>query len=105
MVGVIDDLAPTTPRASWLSQNQPNPFNPGTRIEFEMPRTQDVRVEVHTVDGKRIRTLYHGELAAGRHELDWNGRDDHGRLLPSGVYLYRLKTDDHEESRRMTLIR
>jgi len=105
VTSVNDDPGSDTPRASLLDQNQPNPFNPSTRIAFDLPRSQRVQLEVHTVDGKRVSTLVDRELAAGRHELDWNGRDDRGRLLPSGVYLYRLVTTDREETRRMTLVR
>ncbi|MBD3221280.1 T9SS type A sorting domain-containing protein, partial [bacterium] len=88
-----------------LDQNRPNPFNPSTAIRFDLPREQRVEVTVYTIDGKRVATLHDGFLGEGRHEMVWGGRDDRGRPQASGVYLYRLKTDDGMESRRMTLVR
>lgn len=92
-------------RGSLLDQNRPNPFNPSTTIAFDLPRPQRVQVSVYTVDGKRVATLRDGTLAAGRHEITWNGRDAKGRPQASGVYLYRLETAQGVESRRMTLVR
>lgn len=105
IVGINDDQASKPPSVSLLDQNRPNPFNPATRISFDLPRAQHATLDIYSVDGLRLRTLVQGELIAGRHDMDWDGRDDRGRTLPSGVYLYRLKTEDREESHRMTLIR
>jgi hypothetical protein len=89
VVGVSDNHA-SPPHVSLLEQNLPNPFNPSTRISFDLPQEQHVKLDVLSVDGRRIRTLIARPLQTGRHEIDWDGRDDSNRQLPSGIYLYRL---------------
>ena len=70
----------------------PNPFNPKTTIRFELPRSGHARLSVHALDGRLVARLQDGLLDAGRHRVVWRGRDDAGRALPSGTYLYRLQT-------------
>ena len=67
----------------------PNPFNPRTTVAFEMPRDAHVTVTVHDLQGRLMRTLHTGDLSAGPHAISWNGDDDDGRPLASGVYLVR----------------
>lgn len=88
-----------------LEQNYPNPFNPETRIAFRLPEDADVRLEIYTVLGQRIRSLTAGYRQAGTHEIVWNGRDDAGRQVASGMYLYRLQAGEHSAVRRMLLLR
>jgi hypothetical protein len=89
-----------------LGQNYPNPFNPKTTIPFAVPAIADVRLEVFDVIGQRVAVLWDGELGAGEHRLDWDGRDEKGRMLGSGVYLYRLQLPQGEiEIKRMLLVR
>ena len=78
------------PRLLTLLGNRPNPFNPSTSIGFVLDRGADVRVEVYDLRGRRVRTLADGPLAAGAHDVRWDGRDDAGRAAVSGVYLYRV---------------
>jgi|GEM_PF-2867492 len=85
--------------------NQPNPFNPGTMIRFELASAQPVRLRVHALDGADLGTLIDRPLAAGGHQVFWNGRDARGRDLPSGVYLYRLEAGSEIQSGQMTLVR
>ena len=101
------DIAETTPeRAPLLAQNHPNPFNPTTRIAFDLPRSAVAGLRIFDVEGRLVRTLHAGQrFEAGRHELQWNGRDDAGRALPSGVYLCRLDADGFTQTRRMTLLK
>lgn len=85
---------------------QPNPFNPSTRIVFEVPEAVPVRLAVHDAGGRLIRVLCDGQIAAaGRHEATWLGRDDDGRPQPSGVYLVRLEAAGVVSSARVTLVR
>ncbi|MBN2172331.1 MAG: hypothetical protein JW819_13510 [Candidatus Krumholzibacteriota bacterium] len=95
----------SAPAALALLVNAPNPFNPGTRIVFELPAPGPTRLEVITCAGRRVAVLVDGVLPAGRHERTWQGRDDAGRLLPSGVYLYRLEAGDQVLTRKMTLLK
>jgi len=96
-------IAPTQPRL--LGRNAPNPFNPGTRIEFELPSAADIALEIYNVKGERVATLLDGVTPAGRHHVAWNGRDDAGQEQASGVYLSRLTVGDRVETRRMSLVR
>jgi hypothetical protein len=89
-----------------LAQNVPNPFNPVTRIAFDLPGTRVVSLRVYDVAGRLVRTLRSEEtLPAGRHEAVWDGRDDGGRRSASGTYFYRLVTGRHSSTKRMTLLK
>ncbi len=94
---------PDVPRL--LGQNAPNPFNPGTKIAFELPHDAHIELGIYDVQGKHVATLFDGLQRAGRHEVTWNGRDDAGQPQASGVYLYRLQAGDRVETQRMTLVR
>ncbi len=88
-----------------VGPNMPNPFNASTEFLLELPEGGDVRVEVFDLLGKRVTTLIDGQMDAGWHRVVWKGRDDAGRELPSGVYLYRVIAGDFCETRKMTLIK
>ncbi len=98
----VDDALPT---AVVLGQNHPNPFNPRTTIRFALPRAQDVTLQVFDVQGKLVRTLIDGPQTAGAHEAVWEGQDDRGGQVPSGTYLYRLRSEGGEETRKMLLLK
>lgn len=83
----------------------PNPFNPRTEVSFELPSRMSLRVSVHDVAGRTVAILQEGELEAGHHALDWNGRDRCGRELPSGTYVVQMRGAGLSESRRVTLIK
>jgi hypothetical protein len=90
--------------ATRLLPAHPNPFNPATTLTFDLARAGRVDLSVHDVAGRRVRTLVDGEaFAPGRHERAWEGRDDAGRPLPSGVYLARLSGATGASSRRLVL--
>jgi hypothetical protein len=97
--------AETQPGAIVLHQNVPNPFNPTTLIRFELPARARVRLHVYDVGGRLVRTLVDGELQQGLQEIPWNGRDDRGVNVASGVYFYRLETPRAVVSRKMVLLR
>lgn len=97
---------PITPVADRLFQNEPNPFNPSTTITYELSAPSPVTLEVFDLAGRRIATLRDDVIETpGRHTVMWPGCDDRGRAVPSGLYCYRLTTDDHHETRKMALIR
>jgi len=87
-----------------LAQNFPNPFNPETLISFDLRQQTSTRLEVYNVLGQRIRVLVDSPLAAGNHQVRWNGTDDFGQVVSSGVYVYRLTTANRSESRKMLLL-
>ncbi len=101
----IDDPAAGAPAPFALAQNQPNPFNPSTAIGFSLPAAGDVSLLVFDVSGRLLRTLAHGRHAAGTHAVSWDGRDDRGQAVPSGLYLYRLSANGTTTTRRMTLLK
>jgi hypothetical protein len=88
-----------------LLQNYPNPFNPETRIEFSLPRSGEVTIEIYNVLGQKVKTLVNERLSAGKKTVTWDGTDDSGALVSSGVYLYRIKAEDFVEAKKMLLLR
>ncbi|HKK69874.1 MAG TPA: choice-of-anchor V domain-containing protein [Candidatus Krumholzibacteria bacterium] len=95
--------APPAVADARLLTNVPNPFNPSTQIRFELDRGESVRLEIVDLRGRRVRTLVDGPRTPGRHEVTWNGRDDAGAPVASGVYRTRLIVGGDVLSRSMTL--
>jgi hypothetical protein len=93
------------PRHFTLHTNVPNPFNPQTRIAFEVPSRSHVRLAIYDVHGTLVRVLVDTVLDPGRHERDWDGRDAHGMQVASGVYLDRLESAGQSATRRMLVVR
>ena len=93
------------PDGPQLQQNAPNPFNSETVISWFLLRPGPARVEVFALTGQRVAVLQQGSKKAGVHRVHWDGRDDRGRSLASGVYLYRLVTDERVQTRKLTLLR
>lgn len=87
-----------------LHQNYPNPFNPETVILYELPQMSQVEVAIFNLLGERIRTLANQRQIAGQHRLHWDGRNEFGMSVPSGVYLYRLRAGDFVQTRKMVLM-
>ena len=92
------------PVAFRLDQNYPNPFNPGTVVSYQLARDVPVRLDIYNSVGQRVRTLVDAWKTAGSHATVWDGRDDSGASLASGVYIYRLEAGDFSDSRKMVLI-
>ncbi len=88
-----------------LYQNYPNPFNPTTVIRFMIPNASFASLDIYTSTGQKVRTLVHRELSRGEHSFVWDGRDDQGILLPTGVYSYQLRTLDFKESKMLIYIK
>ena len=91
------------PMAATLFQNHPNPFNPSTTISYELAAPGWVDLQIYDVAGRLVRTLFSGAEEAGRQEKVWAGRNNQGRSVASGVYFYRLRTEDEVQTRRMLL--
>jgi hypothetical protein len=102
---VVDAVDDRLPAATRLVGNAPNPFNPMTVIAFELAHAGPVQLDVFDVRGQRLRRLVSAPLAAGRHELAWDGRDGSGRALASGVYFARLQAAGATHLHKMTLVR
>ena len=93
------------PEGPQLQQNMPNPFNSQTVISYFLLAPGPARLEVYGVTGQRVVVLQQGPQPAGLHRLHWDGRDGEGRLLASGIYLYRLGTMDGALTRKLVLLR
>lgn len=99
------ELAPSESAVALLHAARPNPFGPRTEIGYFLKADMFAEVAVYDVAGRRVRTLVSGPAAAGEHETSWDGRDELGKQVASGVYLYSLRAGDVVETRRMVLVR
>ena len=102
MTGVLDGTVPT--RTALLGA-VPNPFNPSTRLSFEMGETDHAQLKVYDAAGRLVATLVDEIRDAGQHAVVWDGRDALGRMSSAGVYLYRLEVGGYSESKRIVLIK
>jgi len=91
--------------AAFSLGNWPNPFNPVTTIAFSLPAAAKARLDVYNVKGQRVTTLVNEPLAAGLHQVVWNGRDANNRAVSSGVYFYRLRAGKYDRTRKMLLLK
>jgi len=91
------------PNKMSLSQNYPNPFNPETQINFAVPNFAPVKIEIFNVLGQRIKTLVNGEYQAGNYRVTWDGTNQNGEKVSSGIYLYRLQVGAETVSKKMIL--
>ncbi len=102
-------LSPTqvedAPRAFHLSPARPNPFNPATTISFTLPQADRAELAVYSITGQRVRTLHSGPLSAGTHSFVWNGRDESGKPVSSGLYLSRLTSGKQTATGKMLLLK
>ncbi len=99
------NFANSIPKSYELDQNFPNPFNPETVISFGLPHTGHVNLSVYNVLGEEVEELFDDELPAGRHEFVWSTRTRNGASLPSGIYFYRLLTQEVSLTRKMLLLK
>jgi hypothetical protein len=103
--GVQELSDETHPSSFVLSQSYPNPFNPTTKIEFELPRSSPARIEIFNILGQKIRTLVDQYMKAGYKMVDWDGKDENGNDVSSGLYFYRLQAGEFTETKKMVLLR
>jgi hypothetical protein len=102
--GAEDDEL-TLPDEYSLKQNYPNPFNPETVIEYNIPSATHVRLSVYNILGQRVTDVVDEFQSSGTHRAVWNGTDEFGREVESGVYFYRLTTTDFDMTRKMILMK
>lgn len=104
-VSAVDDVPPGAPVASRLNAPYPNPFNPATRIGFELAAPGPVRVRIFDARGQMVRGLVDGDFPVGRHEILWDGRSNRGSNVPSGVYFVRFEAAGITGTEKMTLLK
>jgi hypothetical protein len=101
----------SVPSAFSLNQNYPNPFNPSTTISFNLPVNSRVSLTVYNLLGQEITTILNGEIAAGTRDVVWNGKDNSGLTVASGLYFYRLRAtpvaggQEFSQMRKMMLVK
>lgn len=88
-----------------LEKNYPNPFNPSTTISFSIPSDMSCKLDVYNIRGQKVKTLLNENMIAGRHLIVWDGVDDNGRSVSSGVYFYRLATPNRSQTYKMLMIK
>jgi len=106
--GDDDPVTQRVPAVAFLAQNRPNPFNPATHIDYGIPAdagTVAVRLDIFDVNGRRVRALVRGLQGPGTHAALWDGRNDSGHKVQSGVYFYRLQAGDQTLTRKMMLVK
>ncbi|MDH3215505.1 MAG: T9SS type A sorting domain-containing protein [Candidatus Krumholzibacteria bacterium] len=105
-VGTVVGIQEELPRnVTSLSMARPNPFNPSTTIAYTVMKRGHTEILIYDVSGRRVRTLVSRVSAVGTHEVVWDGRDDSGRRVASGVYLYRLRAGDVVDTKKMVLLK
>ena len=102
---MITNILEAIPAKYSLSQNYPNPFNPTTKIDFSLPRSDDVTVTIYNLMGQQIKVLMNSNLEYGYHTATWNGLDQLGRPVASGVYFSELRTRNFRKTKKMLLLK
>jgi hypothetical protein len=97
--------APDVPATFALEQNYPNPFNPTTTITYKLPEQREVTLIVYNILGQVVKSLVQNVQPAGSYDVRWDGTNDHGMGVSSGVYIYRLKAGSFVQSRKMMMLR
>ena len=95
----------TPPESFELSQNYPNPFNPETKIRYQLPNSGEVVLKIFDILGREVKSLVNEKLEAGFHEVTWNGRNNSGRKVSSGVYYYQIRASEFKETKKMILMK
>ena len=99
------DGAPGMPLDYSLSQNFPNPFNPTTSVQFTVPQEGLVTIKVYDMLGQAVADLYSGNAQAGTYTLNWDGKDNSGKVVSSGSYIYKMTAGDFVQSKKMTFLK
>lgn len=88
-----------------LYQNYPNPFNPGTTIKYDLKKNENVVLDIYSISGERVARLVDQQQNSGTHEIRWNGRNDNGSLVSSGIYFYRLRIGNQYLTKKMMMLK
>jgi len=104
-VGVDDYPLQTLLKKYYLYQNYPNPFNPETTILFSSPKAGRINISIYNIKGQKITTLVSENLRIGLHKVIWNGKDENDNLVSSGIYFYKIETDNFSEIKKCILLK
>jgi hypothetical protein len=103
--GTVANEDLVNPLQTSLRGNYPNPFNPSTTIQFSLKETSPVYLEIYNITGQKVRSLVNGSLPAGTHNIEWNGKDNNGRVVGSGVYFYKMGSGKYTNTKKMILMK
>ena len=101
----VDPDESLIPKKFALYDNFPNPFNPTTQIAVDLPEAASTKITVWNIMGQKVATLYSGNLSAGQHIVNFDGRDQNGKQLTSGMYFYRVTAGKYNAIKKMTLLK
>ncbi len=104
-ITLVAEQASELPSEFALAQNYPNPFNPSTTIRYALPQPGHVKLVIYDLLGAKIRTLIDGREAAGFKQITWDGLNDRGERVPSGVYVYRIEAGEFVRARKLTVMK
>ncbi len=102
---IVLPKAVAKPGSFALLNNYPNPFNPNTTILYALPKETDVKLEVYNLLGQKVRVLVNKHQDAGYQTVVWDGRNDKGESVPTGIYFYRLQAESYVNSKKMILMK
>jgi hypothetical protein len=106
IVNIVSDFdIENIPTITALIGNFPNPFNPETIIRFSLGNNEHVSIEVYNIRGQKVRSLVNDYMSTGTHQVLWNGTDDYGQTVGSGIYLYVMRAGDYHSTQRMILMK
>jgi len=105
LVGIAEEIKTFSISDFVVLQNYPNPFNPQTTIEYYLPKSSWVNLTIYNVLGRKIKVLVNDFQTKGKKSITWDGKDQKGRMVATGIYFYRLETTDYVESKKMLLIK
>ena len=104
MVTGLGDLN-ALPTTYEVSQNYPNPFNPSTTIKYQLPEISNVKLVIYNVLGQKVRTLLSDRIEAGYHSVVWDGRNDEGRAVASGIYIYKFEAGNFNRTMKLMILK
>ena len=100
-----EDEFPGRPAELTLFQNYPNPFNPQTAIQYTLPHDCKVEIAIYNILGQRVKTLVNEQQRAGYKRVEWDGKNDRGEQVASGIYFYRIEAGEFTKSKKMEILK
>lgn len=101
----VDEQKEKTVKKFTVYSNFPNPFNPATRISFDIPKADRTIIDIFDVQGRKVKTCLNSLLESGHHSVVWHGKDAYGNQVASGMYFYQIRYGSHIVTRKMLLMR
>jgi len=103
--GIGNERFATVIKKFALLQNYPNPFNPSTTIEYQLPKTGNVEIKIFSVNGQLVKTLESTHQSSGTHTVVWDGKNNSGKSVASGLYVYQVAFENSVLAKKMLFIK